>query len=145
LDVPFEGRSLESRVLNTLSICLEQSGKEDHSHPVSRHKASVRNAIAHIESSVGPLTALELAIAVGVSQRTLEHAFREVLDTTPASYLRFHRLNAAHRELLSADPKASTITDIALKWGFTHPGRFSLAHRELFGVMPSDTLRQAQV
>ena len=145
LDNPFAGRSLEFRVLNTLSICLEQSGREGQSQPISRHKASVRRAIAHIESSVGPLTALELAIAVGVSQRTLEHAFREVLETTPASYLRFHRLNAAHRELVSADPKTSTITGIAIKWGFTHPGRFSSAHRELFGEAPSDALNGARV
>jgi transcriptional regulator GlxA family with amidase domain len=63
---------------------------------------------------------------------------------TPAAYLRTHRLNAAHRELLSADPAVSTVTEIALRWGFGHPGRFSQIHRKLFDEKPSATLSKTR-
>ena len=92
-----------------------------------------------------PLTALELAAAAGVSQRTLEYAFREKLEMTPAAYLRIYRLNAAHRELLASDPKDSTVTSISLKWGYTHPGRFSLMHRKMFNETLSEALRKVGV
>ena len=76
--------------------------------PVSSRKACVRDAIAYADSSDQPLTSLELAIAVGISQRTLEYAFSETLETTPSSYLRLQRLNAAHRELSNNDPSRKT-------------------------------------
>ena len=144
LEDPFEVRSLESRFLETLSGCIGNSRLEDAPLTISSRKTCVRNAIAFAESSDGPLTSLDLAVAVGVGQRTLQYAFQEALEMTPASYLHLHRLNSAHRELIATDSGTTTVTRIALKWGFNHPGRFSLAHRKLFGEMPSKTLKQAR-
>ena len=135
-------RSQKSLLLKTLGDCIANSGQVDGSVSGSRRKKAVRHAIKYVESRHEPVTALELAVAVGVSQRTLEYAFREKLEITPAAYLRIYRLNATHRELLAADPKVSTVTSIALKWGFTHPGRFSLMHRKMFNETPSEALRK---
>jgi transcriptional regulator GlxA family with amidase domain len=103
----------------------------------------MRDAISHVKNMAGPVTVQDLTVAVGVSQRTLEYAFRDIMDTTPASYLRLYRLNAAHRELVRADQGETTVTAIAQQWGFTHPGRFSGAYRQLFGEAPSRTLSRA--
>jgi transcriptional regulator GlxA family with amidase domain len=103
----------------------------------------VRDAISYVKNMTGPVTVQELAVAVRVSQRTLEYAFRDVMETTPASYLRMHRLNAVHRDLVKTGPGEATVSAIAQKWGFNHPGRFSLAHRQLFGEVPSRTLSRA--
>ena len=135
-------RSLESQMLETLSTCIAESNQEDSLRPNPINKVYVRNAIAQAERSDRPLTALELAMAVGVSQRTLNYAFKNVLDITPYTYLQFHRLNAAHRELVVADPDESTVTNIALKWGFGHAGRFSNLHWKFFDEMPSETLHR---
>ena len=135
-------RSQKSLLLKTLGDCIANAGQVVGSVPGSRRKTAVRHAIKYVESRDEPVTALELAVAVGVSQRTLEYAFREKLDMTPAAYLRIYRLNAAHRELLAADPKVSTVTSITLRWGFTHPGRFSLIHRKMFNETPSEALRK---
>jgi len=135
--------SLESRLLETLSTCFTVSNQVDRLRPVSRHQAYVREAIIQAERSDRPLTVMELAVAVGVSRRTLNYAFQNVLDTTPHAFLQTHRLNAVHRELAAADPKESTVTRLALKWGFSHAGRFSLLHRKLFDEMPSETLQRA--
>jgi AraC family ethanolamine operon transcriptional activator len=143
LENSFVVRSFESHLLETLSSCIADSNQDESLRSVPQHKAYVRNAIAQAECSDRPLTAMELAMAVDVSQRTLNYAFQNVLDMTPCSYLQMHRLNAAHRELAVADPKVSTVTNIALKWGFNHAGRFSILYRKLFDEMPSETLHRA--
>jgi len=118
-------RSQKSLLLKTLGDCIANIGQVDGSVTGSLRKTAVRHAIRYVERSDRPVTALELAVAAGVSQRTLEYAFREKLEMTPGAYLRIYRLNAAHRELLAADPTVAKVTSIALKWGFSHPGRLS--------------------
>ncbi|MDH3596068.1 MAG: helix-turn-helix transcriptional regulator [Rhodospirillales bacterium] len=105
-------------------------------------EASVHRALDVVEQSSQPITALELALAVGVSQRTLEHGFRELLGVTPAAYLRRRRMNGARHYLAHGDPDWTTVTRIALDWGFSHPGRFSAAYLALFGELPSRTLNR---
>ena len=56
--------------------------------------------------------------------------------------LRDVRLAGAHEELRAADPRdGRTVADIASRWRFTHPGRFSVAYRRRYGCSPSATLR----
>lgn len=75
------------------------------------------------------------------SARSLQRCFREYFDLTPTAYLKMVRLNTAHRELASAHPSEASITRIAIRNGFTHFGRFSIAFRERFRESPSKTLR----
>ena len=72
----------------------------------------------------------------------METAFHEQMGLTPGKYLRIYRLNAAHRDLANANPALFTVTQIAYKWGFSNPGRFSQAHRKLFGELPSEVLKR---
>ena len=130
-------------MIEVLSTSISDSNQGDQLRSVSMHAAYVRNAITQTECSDKPLTALELAMAVGVSQRTLNYAFQNILGITPYSYLQIHRMNAAHRELALADPRVSAVIDIALRWGFGHAGRFSMMHRKLFDELPSETLHRA--
>jgi transcriptional regulator GlxA family with amidase domain len=83
----------------------------------------------------------EIAAAAGVTPRAVQYLFRRHLGTTPLGYLRRVRLDRAHRELQAADPSIDTVTAIAGRWGFAHPGRFSKAYKQVFGTAPSTTLR----
>ena len=56
-------------------------------------------------------------------------------------YLKHCRLEAAHRELMSAERDQTTVTVVALQYGFYHLGRFAGAYRETFGELPSETLK----
>jgi len=88
-------------------------------------------------------TVASLALHAGVSERSLHAAFRRQLGMPPMSYVRRRRLQQAHDELLHLDPSAGvTVTDVALRHGFTHTGRFAAAYRQRFGEPPSITLRR---
>lgn len=106
--------------------------------PMPRH---VKRAIEFMKANLAkPLTLQEIAAACGVSQRALQQGFRQFKMTTPSAYLRYLRLEAVHQELLQAT-SGQTVSNIALKWGFTHLGRMSADYSQRFGQMPSQTLR----
>ncbi|OLU18415.1 AraC family transcriptional regulator [Pseudomonas sp. PA1(2017)] len=86
-----------------------------------------------------PLTVEQLAAHVGVSVRTLFSGFREFRGTSPMTFLREVRMQRVHEAL--RHEKGESVTDIALKWGFTHLGRFSQEYRKRYGELPSATLR----
>lgn len=87
------------------------------------------------------LTVEDVAEALGVSARTLQDCFRREIQTTPTAYLRTCRLDAVHRALAAADPGTS-VTELAVRHGFTHLGRFAGRYRARFGESPSTTLRR---
>jgi AraC-like DNA-binding protein/tetratricopeptide (TPR) repeat protein len=81
----------------------------------------------------------ELAAAAGVKRRTLEKHFRRFLCRTPVEVRRDLRLERARRDLLRAQSGA-TVTEIALRCGFNHFGRFAALYRARYGESPSATL-----
>ena len=87
-----------------------------------------------------PITTQSIANVVGVGVRTLFAGFKKHRNYTPMEFLRSVRLQRVRRDLLNATP-GIPIGQIALKWGFTHLGRFSAHYREKFGESPSETLR----
>jgi AraC family transcriptional regulator, ethanolamine operon transcriptional activator len=86
-----------------------------------------------------PLSVLDLCRELGVSERTLHYAFREVRGLSPMAYFKAVRLNAVRQELRAAADTA-TVHAIARHWGFHHTGEFAAAYRRLFGELPSQTL-----
>lgn len=88
-----------------------------------------------------PISVQDLARTLDISTRTLEYSFQEVLDTTPASYIKIVRLHEARRAIRRSAPQ-DTVTNIAATWGFWHFGRFASDYRKLFGELPSETRTQ---
>jgi AraC-like DNA-binding protein len=105
--------------------------------------SALRRAMAYAEvNAERPITVADMAAAAGITSRGLQAAFRRHRDTTPLQYARTVRLERAHHDLQAADPTTGvTVTMIATRWGFTHPGRFSTDYRAAYGVSPSHTLR----
>jgi transcriptional regulator GlxA family with amidase domain len=107
-------------------------------YPLPRH---VKRAIEFMEANLSkPLSIQDIAGGCGVSVRTLHQGFRQFKVTTPIAHLQHLRLEAVHKELRYAEP-GQTVAEIALKWGFTHMGRFASDYRKRFGQLPSATLR----
>jgi AraC family ethanolamine operon transcriptional activator len=84
----------------------------------------------------------DLCRVAAVSERTLEHAFKEVMGLTPMTYLIRLRLHRVRQALLAATHGSTTVSAEALNWGFWHFGEFSRAYKDCFGELPSDTLRR---
>lgn len=84
----------------------------------------------------------DLCRAAGVSERSLEYAFRAVMGLSPTAYLTRIRLHRVHQALSEAQPNETTVTAEALNWGFWHFGQFSRIYKDCFGELPSDTLRR---
>ena len=100
----------------------------------------VKRALDYIHDHLDePITLADLVQSSKVAGRTLLKHFRDYKGTSPMRYLRDARLDRVHQSLVRADPEES-VTAIALKWGFSHIGRFSLAYRARFGESPSRTL-----
>lgn len=102
---------------------------------------AVRLVVAAVQAQPEhPWRLTDLARVAGVSARSLQEAFARYLSITPLEYVRRTRLDRARRDLLDADPTATSVTDIAARWGFFHLGRFSQVYRSAFHELPSQTL-----
>jgi AraC family ethanolamine operon transcriptional activator len=91
---------------------------------------------AHLRN---PLSVLDLCRELGVSERALHYAFREVRGLSPMAYFRASRLNAVRQELKTAPAGTASVHEIAQRWGFWHSGEFASAYRRQFGELPSQT------
>jgi AraC family ethanolamine operon transcriptional activator len=107
-----------------------------------------RAAVARIEEYLHALRGEPPSIPVlcafaGVSERTLQYAFREHLGMTPVRYLKLLRLDRVHRELRDPRSDLASVTEAAVRSGFYDLGRFAGDYRSLFGELPSETLGRA--
>ncbi len=84
----------------------------------------------------------ELCAAANVSERTLQNAFKNIMGMSPLTYLNRLRLHRARDELRKARSGFTTVTNVAMKWGFWHFGEFSRAYRNCFRELPSATLKK---
>jgi AraC family ethanolamine operon transcriptional activator len=89
-----------------------------------------------------PVQIIDVCRALNVSRRTLQYSFDEVLGLNPATYLRVLRLNRARQDLVAANGvNAVQVKEVVSRWGFWHLSRFSAEYRELYGELPSVTLK----
>lgn len=104
---------------------------------------SIDHAIRILESHPErPWRMSDLAREVNLSARKLSKDFKERTDMTPMEFVQFIRLHRVHYDLRSALPASTSVTELALRWGFNHLGRFSARYQQMFGELPSDTLRR---
>ena len=87
-----------------------------------------------------PLPIAELVRLVGVSSRSLERRFRDLLGTRPTEYYRALRLNQANNLLLNT---TMPISEIGLACGF--PSGFTRHYRALFNITPQAVRRQRKI
>jgi AraC-like DNA-binding protein len=88
------------------------------------------------------ITVPEIADAAAVSVPTLNRTFRKYYGMGPKSVVKQRRLESVRHELLKRDPEDTTVTRIAVKYGFTHFGQFAADYKRMFLEHPSTTLRK---
>jgi AraC-like DNA-binding protein len=104
------------------------------------HFSVARRAERYMRERIAePVCIDEVCVAVHVSRRYLEYAFNDAFGTSPSRYLRLLRLHEVRRRLKDLG-HATTVTNEAMRLGFTHLGQFSVQYRKAFGQSPSATL-----
>lgn len=102
----------------------------------------VKHAVDYMHAHLAqPIRMKDVAGACGVTVRAIEYGFKEFTSSTPMAYLQRLRLEAVHTEL-SNSKKNVRVIDVARKWGFSNPGRFSSIYCSVYGQYPSFTVRQ---
>ncbi len=87
------------------------------------------------------ITIDDICQATSVSKRTLEYIFKDFYGTSPKSYLKQIRLNQFRLALKSQADEGAKISDVAREWGFWHSGQLARDYYNLFGELPSQTVR----
>jgi AraC family ethanolamine operon transcriptional activator len=121
-----------------LSIAGRSSSKES----VRNRARLARRADGWMrERLASPIQMPDVCLALRVSRRELEYAFRSTFNQSPRDHLLVLRLNALRRALQRGGDRGS-VSRLALDCGLTHLGRLATQYRTLFGESPSATLRR---
>ena len=79
----------------------------------------------------------------GVSRFKLYEGFKQHFGMSPLAFRKKYRLEEVRRNILRSGSRSS-ISGIAMDWGFTHLGRFSIEYKKQFNELPSETLKRSR-
>jgi AraC-like DNA-binding protein len=132
----FEEKLLES-------LLLEASVDSQSDSERNRYKVA-RRAYGYLRERIDDVPSIgELCAITGASYATLERGFRELYGMAPRAMISQLRLFRARSALLHPDP-STTVTGVALRWGYLELGRFAVLYRQRFGEAPRETLRRTR-
>jgi AraC-like DNA-binding protein len=142
---PEAGRGLEQALIEALVDCLGEGAPSEDRSAQRRHSLVMRRFRRAVEENPDRVLYVpELAAAIGVSLSTLRVCCQEQLGISPKRYLMLRRMHFARRALRDGAPGATTVTEIATRYGFFELGRFAVEYGSLFGEPPSATLRRTR-
>ncbi len=105
--------------------------------------ARVSRSIAWIrENYAEPLALSQLATGAGMSRSTFHRHFRGVTGFTPLQFQKQLRLHEARSLLLA---RASDVTGVAHRVGYSSPTQFSREYRRLFGAPPRRDVNRLRI
>lgn len=135
-------KAQEETLIQHLLLCQQHNYSELLQRRSSTARRNVRMAEEYIRAHLQePLDLAGIAQAGGSSVRSICAAFKEQHGLSPMAYVREQRMEQAHAELRQAAP-GTRVTDVALRWGFTHLGRFCTRYRQRYGRTPLQTLQK---
>lgn len=99
-----------------------------------KYEQRVKRILEFIEGHYGEDIAVEdMARQVNISRTECFRCFQKITGQTPLEYLTFYRLSQAAYKLRNTD---SSITEICISSGFSHPSYFGKKFREYYGTAP---------
>ena len=108
----------------------------------ARHSALIQQTREHIcRADLSDYSVASVCNELETDRQTLLRAFRNILGTTPSSYLMSYRLHSARKKIQKGD--STSILQIATDLGFCSGSEFAMHYRKLFGELPSATNRNA--
>ncbi len=89
------------------------------------------------------VTVARASHAFGVSARWLQRCFIERWGQAPMEFVAARRLARTRARLTDSD-RATVVEEVARQSGFSHPGRFAVLYRRVYGESPSQTVARAR-
>ena len=133
-DTEFQTRNILSETWLLLLEDIRTNYKNGDTQKLVRQNR-IRSMISFIHRHYAEkLTVMQIADAVGVSEREVTRSFRKDLNQTPIEYLISYRLNEAKRLLAESD---LPITEICYQCGFSDSAYFGKVFRKTYGMTPS--------
>jgi AraC-like DNA-binding protein len=131
-------KELEDDLLANFVLHSDVNAEKSYEHDSSSY---LNRAVEYIyENLKNPITRDQLTDVTGRSIRTLSRAFEKEYGIGPMAFIKQRRLDSAYLDLLSTTPGTTSITEVALNYGFSHIGKFAIEYRKSFGESPSVTL-----
>ena len=130
---------LINNIIHFLLRYIEDGIQSISSIPQKKKDVALRKAIGIINNENEDLFSIQqLCGLTGVSERTLQYAFRDKYKVSPNEYIKAVRLNNVKRELALSKDKNISISTVAGKYCFWHMGQFAKDFKNQFGVLPSE-------
>lgn len=136
-------------ILQTALQLVTHEGQDDTPPPPAARARAVRICRlardylqSRFEAHLVP-TIVEVCRAVGVSERSVQYAFQTCVGMSPLRCIRRCRLNRVRSTLLMSDAAGTTVTRIAMQFGFLHLGRFAGEYKQTFQEVPTATLARS--
>jgi len=121
--------------------CIESAQDMLRFRPENRPSRAVLRFVRLLDEHRGmPLSLTYICAQLAITPRTLERYCVACLGVGPDELEKKHRLHEVRRQLILA-PVGTTVADVALIHGFSHLSRFAREYQQLFGQLPSTTLR----
>ena len=135
-------KEVEDSLLAAFVLAISESTNRGKQEENRRHDGGVSRVEEYLAANLSnPVSREHLAELAGVSIRTLSRAFAKRHGMAPMEFLRERRLDAARSALLLAAPGETSISAVALHYGFAQPSKFTALYKATFGETPSETLR----
>ena len=142
---PESARGLEQALIEAMVACLATGEASEEHGARRRHALIMRRFHRYVaERPDQSIYIPEICKAIGVAERTLRVCCQEQLGTSAKHFLLMRRMHLARRDLSRADPKSTTVTEVATRYGFWQFGHFAGEYKSIFGELPSVTLARAE-
>ena len=134
---------LEDDLITALLLAMDENHTATRTHQAlqePRHRIALAEEYL-LNNLTKPVSRTKLAEVAGSSIRSLSRAFVKRHGVGPMRFLKERRLEAVRMELINSRPENTKVSDIALRYGFTELGKFSLLYKSVYKEKPSDTLK----
>ncbi len=106
-------------------------------------KNMVRLAEEYIDNECANIFSIQqIANNLNTNPRNIQMAFKKYRNYTPMQFLKTRKLYKAHKNILLNNQIKCTVKEIALGVGVFDLNRFSKYYAELFGELPSATIKK---
>ena len=141
LNTNLKNKNKNSALIDSIIICLieylDNTKIKNFSSQLNKKDSALKKAVDIINKQSNTLFSIpQLCALVGVSERTLQNAFKEKYQVSPSDYIKAFRLNKVKQEIYNT--KTKSISEIAGKYNFWHMGQFAKDFKKQFGILPSE-------